>query len=313
MLPLLAAATAGYLLLRNPRTKVKARRTSRRRRVSRNPDNTVAKILRRRNAAGLKTSYPFTISHAAWGPVDIGSEADLRAYLKRTAKDRRHRNPRQRLSRSTKHVVKHFAEKFASRIIRLKYRPMTPTQWTRVVYGFLDQGRLPGGTLLSMKNKDALIRQTERIVNSMLQRRGADRVERIYSNPRGGTAPNGWRYTLKDNREWNEFQILARSPAGKLSEGKKQFYPYQSYDRASKREARDEAEAALAKMVATGSLLSNPLKRGARSSTISRNIRKLVGEGYPSKQAVAIALSTARRSAARRGKTRTVRRLRRRK
>ncbi len=66
------------------------------------------------------------------------------------------------------------------------------------------------------------------------------------------------------------------------------------------------------KSVVLAYTLKNPLKRGARSSTISRNIRKLVGEGYPSKQAVAIALNTARRSAARRGKTRTVRRLRRR-
>ncbi len=79
-------------------------------------------------------------------------------------------------------------------------------------------------------------------------------------NPRGGTAPDGWHYTLKDNREWNEFQILARSPAGKLSEGRKQFYPYASYDRVSKREARAEAEKALAKMIATGSLI-NPRRR----------------------------------------------------
>jgi Tfp pilus assembly protein PilE len=86
-------------------------------------------------------------------------------------------------------------------------------------------------------------------------------------NPAGGTAPNGWRYTLKDNREWSEFQILARSPKGNLSEGKKQFYPYDSYDRASKRAAKAEAEAALVKMVATGSLLSNP-----RSGRLGREI-----------------------------------------
>lgn len=105
MLPLLAAATAGILFLRHIRRKPKARRSMRRRRVKRNPDNTVAKILRRRNAAGLKTSYPFTISHAAWGPVDIGSEADLRAYLKRTARDRR--NPvSPELSRIVEHTLK---------------------------------------------------------------------------------------------------------------------------------------------------------------------------------------------------------------
>lgn len=213
-----------------------------------------------------------------------------------------------------------------------------------------------------------------------MKARRAQRRRRVTRNPAGGTAPDGWRYTMKDNREWNEFQILARSPAGKLSEGKKQFYPYQSYDRVSKRAAKAEAEAALAKMVATGSLLSsnpsspdlsrivehtlklakrgrwkaawlhagdaqrliirqpelaefrgeiielrnslaerklgsrwtsNPLKRGISSSTISANIRRLAREGYPSKQAAAIAFSTARRSAARRGKTRTVRRLRR--
>src|SRR5260221_13447420 len=81
---------------------------------------------------------------------------------------------------------------------------------------------------------------------------------RARRNPRGGTAPNGWRYTLKDNREWNEFQILARSPQGNLSEGKKQFYPYSSYDRVSKREARAEAEKALAQMIATGTLINPP-------------------------------------------------------
>lgn len=56
----------------------------------------------------------------------------------------------------------------------------------------------------------------------------------------------------------------------------------------------------------------NPLKRGYVPSVISRNIRKLMREGYPQKQAVAIALSVARRSAGRRKKTRAVRRLRRR-
>lgn len=40
-----------------------------------------------------------------------------------------------------------------------------------------------------------------------------------------------------------------------------------------------------------------PLKRGSGSKTISSNIGKLRREGYPGKQAAAIAYSTARKSA----------------
>ncbi len=208
MLPLLAAATAGYLFLRGKRRNPKARRPHRRRRVKarrRNPDNTVAKILRRRNAAGLKTSYPFYIVHPSFGQVDIANEAGLKAYIKRAASDRRKRNPADRT-----------------------------------------------------------------VSDELLQDAGLTR--RVLKQVRNEI--NG-----SDREAYNHWMVI--------SERVRNNY-------------RDAA----------GETRSNPLKRGYSSGTISTNIRKLVREGYKPKQAAAIAFSTARRSAARRGKKRVARRLR---
>lgn len=39
-----------------------------------------------------------------------------------------------------------------------------------------------------------------------------------------------------------------------------------------------------------------PLKKGSSDDTVSANIKKLIAEGYPRRQAVAIALEQAERS-----------------
>jgi hypothetical protein len=38
-----------------------------------------------------------------------------------------------------------------------------------------------------------------------------------------------------------------------------------------------------------------PLKRGSSQETVSKNIRKMMREGYPQRQAVAASLSSARK------------------
>jgi len=45
-----------------------------------------------------------------------------------------------------------------------------------------------------------------------------------------------------------------------------------------------------------------PLKKGSSKKSISANIKTLIGEGRPQKQAVAIALSVAGRSTKKRGR-----------
>ena len=46
-----------------------------------------------------------------------------------------------------------------------------------------------------------------------------------------------------------------------------------------------------------------PLKKGKSNFVVGANVKKLVSEGYPQKQAVAIALSSARKSKSKERKT----------
>lgn len=48
-----------------------------------------------------------------------------------------------------------------------------------------------------------------------------------------------------------------------------------------------------------------PLKKGTSKATISANIKEMIKSGHSQKQAVAAALDTARRSGAKKSKTRT--------
>ena len=54
-----------------------------------------------------------------------------------------------------------------------------------------------------------------------------------------------------------------------------------------------------------------PLERGSSKKTVSRNISKLRHEGRPQKQAIAIALSEARRGHVQRKAKRAIRKVRR--
>lgn len=93
-------------------------------------------------------------------------------------------------------------------------------------------------------------------------------------------APDGWSYHIKDNREWGEIQIIARTPAGNLNEGRKSFYPY--HDRVSKREARADAEQHLAMLLADTKVYNDGFAKAdpRRSNPPRRNPAYIHSQGY---------------------------------
>ncbi len=239
MLPLLAAATAGFLLLRPHRRNPKARRSTRRRRVKRNP---TTPQLERIVEHALKLA-----KRGSW----------KKAWL--------HAGDAQRLIIQDPKLAEYRGE-----IIELRNNLAARKlgeRWTRN----------PGST-----------------EDDFLRRMRLDVIKGEGFQALIDEKPVGRVYRYADEAALAGYHRLAQMAAK------------QPRLKAYARKVIDDLRSAY------GKRSRNPLKRGYGSATISRNIRRLMREGRPQKQAVAIALSTARRSAARRGKKRVTRRLRRR-